>query len=100
MAIGAIGGIVPPTAITQPVAPAATAPTGAPGGVNFASLLDSAAQTGVQADEMAKQLSTGNLQNIQQFTAAATKAELTVDLVVALRNRAVDAYQEIMRMSV
>jgi flagellar hook-basal body complex protein FliE len=68
--------------------------------MNFASILDNAEKTGLTADKAAGQLATGDLPNIQQFTSAAAKAELTVDLVVAIRNRAIDAYQEIMRMSV
>jgi flagellar hook-basal body complex protein FliE len=43
-------------------------------------------------------VSTGQLRNIQAFTTAAAKAELAVDLTVAVRNRAIEAYQEIMRM--
>ena len=37
---------------------------------------------------------------MHQFTTAASKASLGIDLTVALRNRAVEAYQEIMRMQV
>src|SRR5204863_9821448 len=84
------------TAGTTSVANSAKAAQGG-GASSFASALESASQTGMQADQLASQVATGQVQNIQTFTSAAAKAELTVNLVVALRNRAVEAYQEIMR---
>ena len=95
-AIGAIAGTSPTIATSAPTATAATNPSG----VDFASVLDPAQQTTSTADSLASQVATGNASSIQDFTSAAAKASLTVDLVVAIRNRAVDAYQEIMRMSV
>ncbi len=53
-----------------------------------------------KADSLAEGVATGDLQDVHQFTAAAAKAQLGVELTVALRNRAVEAYQEIMRMQV
>lgn len=100
MTIAAVGAVTAATQITPTTAPTATSATQGAGGPNFASILDSAEQTGITADKAAGQIATGDLPNIQQFTSAAAKAELTVDLVVAIRNRAIDAYQEIMRMSV
>ncbi len=98
--VGALGGITQLTQATSPTA--ATSTQGAQGaqGPSFAKTLDAAANLGVQADLMAAQVSTGQLPNIQAFTTAAAKAELAVDLAVAVRNRAIEAYQEIMRMSV
>lgn len=95
--VGALGGI---TQLSQASSP--TAATGAKGaqGPDFAKALDAASNLGVQADQLAGQVATGQLNNIQQFTSVAAKAELAVDLAVAVRNRAIDAYQEIMRMSV
>ncbi|HVV35255.1 MAG TPA: flagellar hook-basal body complex protein FliE [Acidimicrobiales bacterium] len=99
MTVAAVGAVAA-TQMTPATAPAASSATQNPTGTSFASLLDSAQQSGVTADKLAGQVATGDLPNIQQFTSAAAKAELTVDLVVAVRNRAIDAYQEIMRMSV
>ena len=52
------------------------------------------------ADSLAEGVATGPLTDVHQFTAAAAKAQLGVELTVSLRNRAVEAYQEIMRMQV
>lgn len=97
MTIAAIGSVVgvaptPPTVTTNT--------TTAAGSSNFASMLESASQMGVNADQLASQVATGELPNIQTFTSAAAKAELAVSLAVQVRNRAVEAYQEIMRMSI
>ena len=52
------------------------------------------------ADVAATGVATGSIEDVHQFTAAAAKASLGVELTVAVRNRAVEAYQEIMRMQV
>lgn len=94
--IGAVGNV----GLTQLNPTAASSATAGTDGSSFAKALDAASNLGVQADSLASQVATGQLPNIQAFTSAAAKAELAVDLAVAVRNRAIDAYQEIMRMSV
>jgi len=90
-----------PATVTAPTAPTAptrgTAPTQ---GTGFADSLASVSDLTNSTDAMATQLATGQLTDIHQFTAAAAKAQLGVELTVAVRNRAVEAYQEIMRMQV
>ncbi len=66
----------------------------------FAESLESVQGLTDKADSLAQGVATGGLQDVHQFTAAAAKAQLGVELTVALRNRAVEAYQEIMRMQV
>ena len=66
----------------------------------FAEGLESVQKMTDSADQMAQGVATGGLQDVHQFTTAAAKAQLGVELTVALRNRAVEAYQEIMRMQV
>ena len=41
---------------------------------------------------------TGNLDDIHQATIAATRAQVTLELVSTLRSKGVDAFNEIMRM--
>lgn len=52
------------------------------------------------ADKMAVDLATGKEQNVHETMLAATQAELSFNLMVQIRNKALDAYQEIMRMPV
>ncbi len=80
------------------VPPAATSGGTSPSA--FADSLNSVSQLTGSADKLAEGVATGQLTDLHQFTAAAAKAQLGVELTVALRNRAVDAYQEIMRMQV
>lgn len=93
-AVGAVSSIAGTTATFTQTSATATK------GADFAKVLDQASNLGVNADNLATQVATGELPNIQAFTSAAAKAELAVELAVAVRNRAVEAYQEIMRMSV
>ena len=44
-------------------------------------------------------LATGQLDNPAELTIAGTKAQLSVDLLVQLRNKALDAYTELTRIS-
>jgi flagellar hook-basal body complex protein FliE len=52
------------------------------------------------ADTMAVQLASGKSENIHETMLAATQAELSFNLMVQLRNKALEAYTEIMRMPV
>ncbi|MBT2475996.1 flagellar hook-basal body complex protein FliE [Microbacterium sp. ISL-103] len=47
---------------------------------------------------LAVQAVTGDLQDIHQAMIASTRASVTLDLVVAVRDRSVSAFNEIMRM--
>ena len=69
-------------------------------GVDFGAGLDAVAKATQHADALGQQVATGQLQDIHQFMAASTKASLAVELTVAVRNKAVEAYQEIMRMQI
>ena len=51
-----------------------------------------------RADALAQDLATGGSTNVHELMLATTKASLQMDLMVQVRNRAVEAYQEIMRM--
>ena len=43
-------------------------------------------------------LATGEIEDISQVTIAAEKAAINLQLAIQVRNKALDAYQEIMRM--
>jgi flagellar hook-basal body complex protein FliE len=97
------------TGFTPYVAPqVATAPTAtqgaAPGGQSFGDLvldgLDRLEGVQDRSDQLAVKAATGDLQSIHDYTIAATEAAVTTQVTVAVRNKAVEAFTEIMRMQV
>ena len=54
----------------------------------------------VTADKMATNLSTGKTENIHETMLAISQAEIGFKLMVQVRNKALEAYQEIMRMQI
>jgi flagellar hook-basal body complex protein FliE len=73
---------------------------GSAGALDFAKGLEAVSQATAEADALGAKVATGELQDIHQFMAAQAKASLSMELTVAVRNKAVEAYQEIMRMQV
>lgn len=53
-----------------------------------------------KADQLSVQAATGSLEDIHDYTLAATEASVTTQLTVAVRNRALEAFTEIMRMPI
>ena len=81
----------------------ATGVTGATtDGSGFAASLGNAVDglQSLQSDSktLALKAVTGNLDDIHDATIAATRAQVTLELVSAVRNKGVDAFNEIMRM--
>ena len=70
--------------------------------VNFSNLLKEAVykvnETQVQSQQATMKLAPGELEDISQVTIAAEKAAINLQLAIQVRNKALDAYQEIMRM--
>lgn len=60
--------------------------------------LEDVNQTQKIADIIAEKFAIGEIDNIHQVTIAAKEAELALNLTIAIRNKAVEAYKEIMRM--
>lgn len=54
----------------------------------------------LESDKLNMALAAGRVEDISQVVVAGQKAELAIQLTLQLRNRAVSAYQEIMRMQV
>jgi flagellar hook-basal body complex protein FliE len=69
---------------------------------NFTSMLaqglESVQASQTKADGLATQVADGTLKDPAQYTMAATEASLGLQLTLAIRNKAVEAFQEIMRM--
>ena len=53
-----------------------------------------------QADALASRAATGDLTDVHDYMIASTQASLATELTVAVRNKAVEAFNEIMRMQV
>ncbi|MFY0407009.1 flagellar hook-basal body complex protein FliE [Solicola sp. PLA-1-18] len=108
MSIPAISGFtpyVPPVADTSSVVAGGGATSGAGSiGGDFAAKLSGAIDrleaVNDKADNLAVQAATGKLTNIHDYTIAATEAATTTQLTTAVRNKAIEAFTEIMRMPV
>ena len=99
MSIAPIGAVGP----VGPVLGSVTAATGsAPAGGGFAASLagavDDLQQLQSTSNQLAVQAVTGSLDDIHSATIAATRAQVTLEVAAALRNKGVDAFNEIMRM--
>jgi flagellar hook-basal body complex protein FliE len=100
-----IGGILPVG--IGAVSGVAGATTGVPAAQNadgFASILASSfdALQGTQktADTLATQAATGDLKDVHDYMIASSEAALATEMVVTIKNKAVEAFNEIMRMPV
>lgn len=111
MAIAAIAGAaaslptVPTLPSTGQVGWTATAEAGAATGTprfgeTLTRALDSLQATQTKADGLAVQAATGDLTNVHDYMVAATEASLATQLTVAVRNKAVEAFNQIMNMAV
>lgn len=73
-------------------------------GDNFGDLLQKAVaevnQAEIDADGAVQQLHSGGAKNVHEVMIALEKADISMRLMVQMRNKVVDAYQEIMRMQV
>ncbi|MBT4763309.1 MAG: flagellar hook-basal body complex protein FliE [Bdellovibrionaceae bacterium] len=54
----------------------------------------------VNADVQAQKLATGETKNIPEVMVAMEKADIALKLMVQVRNKIIDAYQEVMKMQV
>ncbi|MGE0616302.1 MAG: flagellar hook-basal body complex protein FliE [Bacteriovoracia bacterium] len=87
-------------------APGAVDPAAAKGGMTdgFAQMLqrtlENVNSTQVQADSAMKELIAGRTKNVHETMLAVEKAEMSLKLMMQVRNKVLDAYREIMRMQV
>jgi len=109
MSIPAIPGIsaIPP--ISSPAMPSvpsvpSTPSIGSTGGSGFsgslAGAVDQLQAVQARSDTLAVQASTGQLANPHDYLLASTEASLSLQLTVAVRNKALEAFNEIMRMPI
>lgn len=100
-AISAVGGLDPVSGVAGLDGTSGTSAATGPN-EDFTSMLskglESVQASQANADKLATQVADGTLQDPAQYTMAATEAQLGLQLTLAIRNKAVDAFQEIMRM--
>ena len=106
MAFVSAVGVVPPIAPTPVASPisgtqsvAGAASSGTTGFENaLSSVVDNLGAVQSNADALATQAATGTLKNPVDYMIAANEASLSTQMTVAVRNKALDAFNEIMRM--
>lgn len=76
-----------------------TAQTNASFGDIFTSLVQQADEQYEIADQGTQALLSGETDNLAQVMIDATKSEMALNMVIQVRNKVLDAYNEIMRMS-
>jgi len=54
----------------------------------------------IQADKVAAKLATGNIEDVHQAMVAMQKASLAMQFTIQVRNKVIEAYQEIMRTQI
>jgi len=98
-AIGAVAGVAPTSYLGAADAVSAASSTG---GVAFGDALTSSIDSlqGLEStsNELAVRAVTGDLDDIHDYTIAASEAKVALELTAAVRNKAVEAFSEIMRM--
>lgn len=74
------------------------------GGTGFggavANALDGLAASQQRSAEAARAAATGDLQSVSQYMVAATEAQIATQITTAVRNRAIESFNDIMRMQI
>jgi flagellar hook-basal body complex protein FliE len=102
--INAIMSSFPTSGVGTDMSVGTTTATQGTGGADFASVLassmDSLQSTQSKADGLAVQAATGDLKDVHDYMIASNEASLATEMVVTIKNKAVEAFNEIMRMPV
>lgn len=111
--VEALGGFTPMLPPRLPDTPGTVEPSGsvaaasgvaAVGGADFGQILTQGIENlqglHARADQLAVKAATGDLDAIHDYTITATEAAVSTQLTTAVRNKALEAFQEIMRMSI
>lgn len=69
-------------------------------GSAVANALDGLAATQQRSTEAARAAATGDLQSVSEYMIAASESQLATQITAAVRNRAIEAFNDIMRMQI
>jgi flagellar hook-basal body complex protein FliE len=97
-AIGAIGSIAPTSGVGATSAAGGVAGSGTDFATQLGQGLENLQGMQSKADNLAVQAATGSLTDVHDYMIASSEASLATELTVAVRNKALDAFNEIMRM--
>jgi flagellar hook-basal body complex protein FliE len=100
--LGAVGGVTG-TSLLSAVAPTGSTTGAVPGsdaafGAALAGSIDSLQGMQSTSSDLAIKAVTGDLDDVHDYTVAASQAKVALELTAAVRNKAVEAFTEIMRM--
>jgi flagellar hook-basal body complex protein FliE len=100
---GGVQGVSPTAYLSSLTGTGSTGATGSVGAADngFATVLgqvDDLTQMQSTSNELAIKAVTGDLDDVHDYTVASSEAKLALELTAAVRNKAVDAFTEIMRM--
>ncbi|QEL13330.1 flagellar hook-basal body complex protein FliE [Limnoglobus roseus] len=100
MGVESVGTLAPLTPLARPTgAVSDTNPAGGFGQV-LGSLLNENQQANAAADAAVNDLVTGQSQDLHTVSAAVAQADLSFRLILELRNRLTEAFQEVSRMQI
>jgi flagellar hook-basal body complex protein FliE len=77
-----------------------TAETKPTGGISFSQALDTLSQSQAESDALIQKLAAGEDVDLHKVMIATEQADINFRVALAIRDRLVDAYREVMRMSV
>ena len=96
--VGAVGSA---TAITNAGIPPLSTGDGGDGfAATLAAVFDQVQGAQNTSNQLATQAATGDLRDVHDYMIASTEAGLATEMVVTIKNKAVEAFNEIMRMPV
>ncbi|RKR13616.1 flagellar hook-basal body complex protein FliE [Arthrobacter oryzae] len=94
--IAPVQGVLPTSYVGGTSAAAGT--DGSAFATSLTGAVDNLQQLQSTSNQLAVSAVTGNLDDIHNATLAATRAQVTLELMSTMRNKGVDAFNEIMRM--
>ncbi len=100
MEIKAIGGVGMGQGLLSSVKGQAPVSGVAGAGKFFQELVSKVNDMSLQSDQMIQKLATGENRNLHETMIAVEKASISFQFMSQIRNKALDAYQEVMRMPV
>jgi flagellar hook-basal body complex protein FliE len=100
MAINAIGQLMGAGGVNNVTGAQKTQKAGADFGNKVVDALQNLENTQDKADNLALKAATGDLNDVHDYMIAATEATVQTEFTVAVRNKAVEAFNDIMRMQV